>query len=36
MNVQPTDRGFVSDDEYARFWNPSTRPVAPPTMAAPQ
>lgn len=36
MKWQLPGRGFVTEEEYARFWNPNMQPVAPPTPAMPQ
>ncbi|QJW99311.1 hypothetical protein FTUN_6914 [Frigoriglobus tundricola] len=36
MKVQLPGRGFVTDEEYALFWNPSMQPACPPPPAMPQ
>lgn len=38
LNVrgQLTHRGFVTDDEFARFWNPRARRAETPAPAVPQ
>ena len=36
LKVQLTHRGFVTDAEYARFWNPGVSRVETPSPTAPQ
>jgi hypothetical protein len=36
MKVQLPGRGFVTDEEYARFWNPTVLPIQPVAPVSPQ